>query len=94
MEIESALYAAIKAGAFLAIDEVEASLHPFLLDFILDRFLKEENNESQLLVTTHYDPLLDSINDLFGKDSVWFTEKSEDGSTGALNFSHWRILKD
>lgn len=92
MEIESALYAAIKAGAFLAIDEVEASLHPFLLDFILDRFLKEENNESQLLVTTHYDPLLDSINDLFGKDSVWFTEKSEDGSTELFPLTDFKGL--
>ena len=52
-----------------------------LLDFILDRFLKKENNESQLLVTTHYDPLLDTIDDLFGKDSVWFTDKQEDGNT-------------
>lgn len=36
---------------------------------------------SQLLVTTHYDPLIDNIDDLYGKDSVWFTEKNEDGNT-------------
>lgn len=81
IEIESAIYTIIKEQAFLEIDEVEASLHPTLLDFILDRFLKEEDNKSQLLVTTHYDPLLDGIDDLFGKDSVWFTEKNEDGNT-------------
>ena len=81
IEIESAIHTILDRQAFLAIDEVEASLHPSLLDFILDRFLKKENNESQLLVTTHYDPLLDNINDLFGKDSVWFTEKKEDGNT-------------
>lgn len=81
IEIESAIYTTIKEQAFLDIDEIEASLHPVLLDFILDRFLKEEDNRSQLLVTTHYDPLLDGIDDLFGKDSVWFTEKKEDGNT-------------
>ena len=81
IEIESAIYTIIKEQAFLEIDEVEASLHPTLLDFILDRFLKEEDSKSQLLVTTHYDPLLDGIDDLFGKDSVWFTEKNEDGNT-------------
>ncbi len=81
IEIESAIHTTISKQAFLAIDEVEASLHPSLLDFILDQFLKKENNESQLLVTTHYDPLLDNIDDLFGKDSVWFTEKNEDGNT-------------
>lgn len=51
---------------------------------MLNEFLKvNDNNRSQLLVTTHYDPLLDSldVNDLFGKDSVWFTEKKEDGNT-------------
>lgn len=81
IEIESAIHTILENQAFLAIDEVEASLHPSLLDFILDRFLKKENNESQLLVTTHYDPLLDAIDDLFGKDSVWFTDKKEDGNT-------------
>lgn len=81
IEIESAIHTILGNQAFLAIDEVEASLHPSLLDFILDRFLKKENNESQLLITTHYDPLLDTIDDLIGKDSVWFTDKKEDGNT-------------
>ena len=80
--MESAIYTTVHEQAFLSVDEIEASLHPFLLDFILDRFLKENhNNRSQILVTTHYDPLLDEIDDLFGKDSVWFTEKKEDGNT-------------
>lgn len=81
IEIESAIHTILEEQAFLSIDEVEASLHPYLLDFILDRFLKKEDNESQLLVSTHYDPLLDTIDDLFGKDSVWFTDKKEDGNT-------------
>jgi hypothetical protein len=84
IEIESAIYTAIREQAFLPVDEIEASLHPSLLDFVLNEFLKvNDNNRSQLLVTTHYDPLLDSldVNDLFGKDSVWFTEKKEDGNT-------------
>lgn len=84
IEIESAIYTTIREQAFLPVDEIEASLHPSLLDFVLNEFLKvNDNNRSQLLVTTHYDPLLDSldVNDLFGKDSVWFTEKKEDGNT-------------
>lgn len=84
IEIESAIYTSIKEQAFLPVDEIEASLHPSLLDYVLNEFLKvNDNNRSQLLVTTHYDPLLDSldVNDLFGKDSVWFTEKKEDGNT-------------
>ncbi len=81
LEIESTIYTMLENGAFLAIDEIEASLHSNLLDYILTEFLKKEDTESQLLVSTHYDPLLKSINDLFGKDSVWFTEKKDDGGT-------------
>jgi AAA15 family ATPase/GTPase len=84
IEIESAIYTAIKEQAFLAFDEIEASMHPALLDFVLHEFLKvNDNNQSQLLVTTHYDPLLEGldVNESFGKDSVWFTEKHEDGNT-------------
>lgn len=92
IELESAIYTTINEQAFLPVDEVEASLHPFLLDFILDRFLKENDNRSQLLVTTHYDPLLDVINDLFGKDSVWFTEKKEDGNTELFPLTDFKGL--
>lgn len=94
IEIESAIYTTIKEQAFLPVDEIEASLHPSLLDFVLNEFLKVNNNRSQLLVTTHYDPLLDSldVNDLFGKDSVWFTDKKEDGNTELYPLTDFRGL--
>ena len=94
IELESAIYTTVREQAFLPVDEVEASLHPFLLDFVLDKFLKEDdNNMSQLLVTTHYDPLLDVIDDLFGKDSVWFTEKKDDGNTELYPLTDFKGLK-
>ena len=94
IELESAIYTTVREQAFLPVDEVEASLHSFLLDFVLDKFLKEDdNNRSQLLVTTHYDPLLDVIDDLFGKDSVWFTEKKDDGNTELYPLTDFKGLK-
>lgn len=92
IELESAIYTAIDEQAFLAVDEIESSLHPSLLDFILDKFLKEDNNKSQLLVTTHYDPLLDTIDDLLGKDSVWFTAKGDDGNSELYPLTDFRGL--
>lgn len=79
IELEGRIFSALKNGAFLPIDEIDASIHPMLLDFILNEFLKVDENEAQLLVTTHYDPLLAKIGDLFGKDSVWFTQKKDNG---------------
>lgn len=90
--IETAIYEAVKKEAFLHIDEIESSLHPDLLEFILQKFL-ESSNRSQLLVTTHYDPLLNTVGDLMRSDSVWFTEKDESGATKVYSLSDFKGLK-
>jgi AAA15 family ATPase/GTPase len=79
--VETAFYMALEANAFLAIDELESSMHPDLIAFLLKKFLDMKNNRSQLLITTHYDPLLNQTDELFRKDSVWFTDKNKAGST-------------
>lgn len=67
----------LKKNAFLAIDEVDNSLHPKLIEYIIERFLKE-SEQAQLLLTTHYDGLLGE-DDLLRKDTIWFTEKDSEG---------------
>ena len=94
--IETAIYYAQQNNAVLAIDEVENSLHPQLLRFILLDFLRKKSR-SQLLVTTHYDPLLNEVtkqNDqrIFRKDSVWFTEKQASGHTDVYSLAEFRGL--
>jgi AAA15 family ATPase/GTPase len=77
--LAGAICKAIASDAFLAIDEIESSLHPRLVEFIIEDFLKHKG-ASQLLLTTHYDGLLEE-DDLLRKDSIWFTNKKEDGAT-------------
>ncbi len=89
--VEAAIYEAERQNDFLMIDEIESSLHPELVKLILDQYLNSEGR-SQLLVTTHYDPLLDEIDHLFRKDSVWFTEKGEDGNTSLYSLVEFRRL--
>lgn len=67
----------LRQNAFLAIDEVDNSLHPKLIEYIIERFLKE-SQQAQLLLTTHYDGLLGE-EDLLRKDTIWFTEKGPEG---------------
>lgn len=90
--IETAIYSAILNNEFLPIDEIESSLHPDLTEFILEQFFKSESR-SQLLVTTHYDPLLGSVDDLIRKDSVWFTEKGEDGCSYLYSLVEFKGLR-
>lgn len=80
MGIEAAVYEAARGNAFLCVDELEASLHPDLLEYIIQQFMLQEG-EGQLLFTTHYDPLLKTIDDLIRKDNVWFVEKQPSGSS-------------
>jgi AAA15 family ATPase/GTPase len=79
--IQTAVYTALERKALLSIDEIESSLHPSLILYILKKFLEQKGNPAQLLITTHYDPLLNEVDELFRKDSVWFTEKNQAGAT-------------
>lgn len=87
--IEAALYDALQNDSVLQIDELETSLHPKLLEKILYEFLKTPSR-SQLIVTTHNDGLLDLVNDLIRKDSVWFTEKKKSGATELYKLNDFR----
>ena len=87
--IEAALYEALKSQAVLPVDEWETSLHPKLQEKMLFEYLRT-NSRSQLIVTTHNDGLLDLVDDLIRKDSVWFTEKKKSGVTDLYKLTEFR----
>lgn len=60
------------------VDELDRSLHPNLTYHYVKEFLDKENN-SQLIVTTHEDRLLDL--NMLRRDEIWFVEKEEDGAS-------------
>ena len=88
--LSSVIRRIVEKNAFLAIDEIESSLHPKLVEFIIEDFFKQ-SGQSQLLLTTHYDGLLEE-DDLLRKDSIWFTNKKEDGSTELYSLSDFKGL--
>ncbi|OQX75274.1 MAG: hypothetical protein B6D64_11925 [Bacteroidetes bacterium 4484_276] len=88
--IGAVILQAIERDAFLCIDEIESKLHPRLIEFVLEQFLRN-SIQSQLLVATHYDGLFDE-DDMFRKDNFWFTEKKQNGSTDLYSLSDFRAL--
>lgn len=62
----------------LIIDELESSLHPDLIMYILRIFHDTEYNKvnSQLIFTTHNTRILSA--DFFRREQIWFTEKKRD----------------
>lgn len=89
--LASAIYYAHKYNAFFPIDEIEASLHPKLLEKLIYQYLLEKS-QSQILVTIHDDSLMDAIDNLIRKDSIWFTDKKESGSTDLYRLTDFNGL--
>lgn len=88
MGIAGVINRAVTKNAFVAVDEIEASLHPILVEFVIESFL-QQSNRAQLLITTHYDGLLEEA-DLLRNDSIWFTNKLKDGSTEMYSLSDFK----
>ncbi|GAA2431344.1 ATP-binding protein [Streptomyces glaucus] len=69
---------ALSQGSVLAVDELDARLHPYLADALVGMFQAPDVNRSgaQLLFTTHEASLLgnNARTELY-RDQIWFTEK-------------------
>jgi AAA15 family ATPase/GTPase len=88
-------YKMIQNDAFLAVDEIESSMHALLVNHFIKEFLmnKHESKRAQLLVTTHNLSLLNE-KDILRKDAIWFTSKQENGSTSIYSMADFDIRKE
>ena len=50
----------------------------------------KDASDSQIIATTHNDGLLDLVDDLIRKDSVWFVEKKENGESDLYRLTDFR----
>ena len=68
----------LENGEVLFIDELDNSLHPMLVRFLIGLFHNSKTNkkDAQLFFSTHDTSLLDG--DLFRRDQIWFIEKDKD----------------
>ena len=68
----------------IVVDELERSMHPALVEFIVKLFNNKEINKanSQLIFTTHATNLLNL--ELLRRDQIWFTEKNPDNGVSDL----------
>ncbi|MEZ4888516.1 MAG: ATP-binding protein [Chitinophagales bacterium] len=74
------------------IDEIEISIHPYLLKELLSKIMSNENSKGQLIFTTHESHLLDQ--EIFRQDEIWFTEKDKGGATNLYPLSDFKVRFD
>jgi hypothetical protein len=75
---------ALRRGAVLLADELDASLHPTLVNALVRLFQSPESNpnRAQFIFNSHDVTLMgDSGTRVLGRDQIWFTEKDDDGGT-------------
>jgi uncharacterized protein len=79
------IYAALRDGSCLWIDELDTGMHHWLLRAIVKMFQNRSTNPNgaQLLFTTHDAALMDST--LFRRDQIWIVEK--DAAQGSQLYS-------
>jgi len=88
---------ALRTGAVLLADELDASLHPVLVHELVRLFQQPETNPrgAQLVFNAHDVTLLgDSGDRLLGRDQIWFTEKLNSGATRLYPLSDLDPRKD
>ena len=68
-------------GRILLVDELDTSLHPLMVRFLISLIHNPEVNRSnaQLVFTTHDTSVLDT--EIFRRDQVWFAEKNAENAT-------------
>lgn len=90
-----ALFYTFKEGKTLLIDEIDRSLHPLLVEYIIKKFYDAEINtkNAQLICNTHDTNLLNL--DIFRRDEIWFTERNNaTASTEMYALSDFSPRKD
>lgn len=81
-------------GEILVMDEIETSLHPHLVRYLVDIFHNPKYNRygAQLIIATHNTTLLRP--NIMRRDQVWFTEKKADQSTDLRSLYEYNERKD
>lgn len=80
----------INNNKILLIDEIEDSLHPKIIEYIIEIF--NASKRSQLIFSTHNTNLLD-LNKI-RKDQLWFVNKKEDGSSDLYSLYDYSDFRD
>lgn len=85
---------AFEKGKIIVIDEIDKSIHPLLVEFIIKLFHNKQinKNNAQLIFNTHNTNLLSL--ELFRRDQIWFVEKNiKKGATELYPLDDFSVRK-
>ncbi|MEU3141901.1 ATP-binding protein [Nocardiopsis alba] len=88
----------LEAGGVLIVDEIDASLHPYLSARVISLFRSETHNPhgAQLVFTSHDAALLGRIRgeEVLKRDHIWFVDKDGEGRSTLYPLSDFKPRGD
>jgi AAA15 family ATPase/GTPase len=83
----------LKQGRVFLVDELDNSLHPYMVRFLLKLFQNNDanRNNAQLIFTTHDTTILDQK--IMRRDQIWFIEKDEQNGSALYPLSDFKPRK-
>ena len=83
----------LQDGKILFIDELDNSLHPHLVKYLVNLFNNPETNPrgAQLIFTSHAYYLMDG--DTLTRDQIWFVSKENGYSSDLYSLSDFKEIK-
>ena len=87
INLYSFLKTSLQKGLTLFVDELDAKLHPLLTRYIINLFNSENNNNAQLIFSTH--DVTNLNKDIFRRDQIWFVEKDQFGASSLYSMSEF-----
>lgn len=85
------LISAIKRGFIIVVDEIDAHLHPKLIQKIIELFNSKHNKEAQLIFNSH--DILNMNNENFRRDEIWFVYRNENLESELICLSDFENYK-
>ena len=82
---------AIKRGFIIVVDEIDAHLHPKLIQKIIELFNSKHNKEAQLIFNSH--DILNMNNENFRRDEIWFVYRNENLESELICLSDFENYK-
>lgn len=93
LSISEDVFFAIDKGSVLVVDELDNSLHPHLVKYLVNLFNNPETNPkgAQLIFTSHAHYLMDG--DTLTRDQIWFVSKENGYSSDLYSLSDFKEIK-
>jgi len=84
---------ALQKNKVIFYDELNNSLHPLLVKFLIDQFnSKTKNSNAQLVFTTHDTSILDQR--ILDRDQIWFCERDKEQASNLKSLVEYKHRSD